>query len=311
MSDSQIKADHNANLHRLLQIAASLLLLTGFTFWPAAQPQPLKLAIGVVTKVIDGDTSEVSYVSGGEGLPASIRAYLVNVPKTGECFGAEATKGALELLLGRTVWLKNQGRVISNQLLAFVYLDSDQQALFQAIMLSQGSTKANVQYPEEQPFSSRVNALENEARSAPRGLWQACSTTSAQVVINEFDLNPPGDDRSVLEWVELFNVSDQDVDIGGWTVSTTHGDTVTVAIPAKTILKGKSYYVVERSGWLDNEDELLVLRNAHRQEVDRTLKASDTSNDARSWSRCPNGKDTNSDADWRFINSTKGQPNGC
>lgn len=109
MSDSQIKADHNANLHRLLQIAASLLLLTGFTFWPAAQPQPLKLAISVVTKVIDGDTFEVSYVSGGEGLPSSIRAYLVNAPKTGECFGAEATKGALELLLGHTVWLKHKG----------------------------------------------------------------------------------------------------------------------------------------------------------------------------------------------------------
>mgnify|MGYP001773498066 CR=1 FL=1 len=144
MSDNQIKAGHNANLHRLLQVVASLLLLASFTFWPAAQPQPLKLAISIVTKVIDGDTFEVSHVSGGEGLPSSIRAYLVNAPKTGECFRAEATKGALELLLGRTVWLKHQGRVISNQLLAFVYLDSDQQALFQAIMLSQGLTKANV-----------------------------------------------------------------------------------------------------------------------------------------------------------------------
>jgi hypothetical protein len=156
-----------------------------------------------------------------------------------------------------------------------------------------------------------VNALENEARTAPRGLWKARSSTSAQIIINEFDLNPPGDDRSMLEWVELFNVSDQDVDIGGWTVSTTHGETVTVTIPAKTILKGKSYYVVEHSDWLDNEGELLILRNANRQEMDLTLQASDTANDARSWSRCPNGKDTNSDADWRFINSTKGQANSC
>jgi endonuclease YncB( thermonuclease family) len=311
MSESQIKAGHNANLHRFLQVVVSLLLLAGFTLWPAAQPQPLKLAIGVVTKVIDGDTFEVSYVSDGEGLPTSIRAYLASAPKTGECFGAEATQGALALLLGRTVWLKHQGRAISNRLLAFVYLDGDQQALFQAIMLSQGLAKANVQYPEEQAFSSRVNALENEARTAPRGLWKARSSTSAQIIINEFDLNPPGDDRSMLEWVELFNVSDQDVDIGGWTVSTTHGETVTVTIPAKTILKGKSYYVVEHSDWLDNEGELLILRNANRQEMDLTLQASDTANDARSWSRCPNGKDTNSDADWRFINSTKGQANSC
>jgi endonuclease YncB( thermonuclease family) len=308
------RANAYSNLHRLLQFSAFLFLLTSFTLWPAMQPQPSRLAVGVITKAIDGDTFEVAYVNGGEGLPSKIRAYLINAPEIGECYTAEAAQGAATLLVSRTVWLKHQGRLNAGRLLALIYLDSDQQALFQAILLSQGLARADVRHPEEQPFSSRVSALQNEAQVAKRGLWGACSSPAVppvQVVINEFDLNPPGDDRSVLEWVELFNVSDQDVDIGGWTISTTHGDTVTVTIPAKTILKGKSYYIVERSGWLDNEGELLILRNANRQEIDRTLKASDTANDGRSWSRCPNGEDTNSDADWRLVNSTKGRANVC
>ena len=53
---------------------------------------------------------------------------------------------------------------------------------------------------------------------------------SPKIYINEVELNPPGNDNSltVKEWIELYNPNDFDVDLSGWTISTTHGVTVTI-----------------------------------------------------------------------------------
>ena len=48
----------------------------------------------------------------------------------------------------------------------------------------------------------------------------AQSSMADHVVINEVDINPPGDDfSSPKEWVELYNPTENDVDIGGWKIA--------------------------------------------------------------------------------------------
>ena len=64
-------------------------------------------------------------------------------------------------------------------------------------------------------------------------------------------------------------------------------------------LKGYWTYVHSRQ-WLDNEDELIILKDTEGIEADSTLVASDTDDDNRYWTRYPDGLDTNSDSDWRF-----------
>ncbi|HID26972.1 MAG TPA: lamin tail domain-containing protein, partial [Methanosarcinales archaeon] len=58
------------------------------------------------------------------------------------------------------------------------------------------------------------------------------------IVINEVELNPPGNDNylSIKEWIELYNPNLNSIDIGGWTLETTHGKTVTVTIPYGTTI---------------------------------------------------------------------------
>jgi len=139
------------------------------------------------------------------------------------------------------------------------------------------------------------------------------STTLNSVVINEVELNPPGNDNSldVEEWVELYNPMSKSVDISGWMLSTTHGETVSVSIPQGTVIGADSYYVYGRGAqWLDNDDESIILDDASGREIDRTPKMSDADNDGRSWQRYPNGKDTDTAADWSFRTSTKGASNG-
>jgi sugar-specific transcriptional regulator TrmB len=129
------------------------------------------------------------------------------------------------------------------------------------------------------------------------------------VVINEVEQNPAGTDYG-YEWVELYNPTDQPVDIGGWTLSTTHGVTVTLLIPDGPIIYPGEYLVYSYTGqWLDNEDESVILRDASGIIVDETPLLNDPYNDDWAWSRHPNGIDTDSALDWVFQPSTMGYAN--
>ncbi len=141
----------------------------------------------------------------------------------------------------------------------------------------------------------------------------SASSPTEHVVINEFDQNPPGWDYMGGEWVELFNLADNDVNIGGWKLSTTHEETVTVTIPEGTKIAAEEFWVyTHETLWLDNEDESIILYDSDGNEIDRTRTTKDTEDDKGCWARYPNGNDTDSDTDWRFVSSrlsTKGYSN--
>ena len=126
--------------------------------------------------------------------------------------------------------------------------------------------------------------------SSSTSSFEVVASTSGQVVINEFELNPPGNDNylNVEEWVELYNPTSESIDISGWTLSTIGGETVTVSIPEGTMVDANGYYVFRRgSQWLDNNAEAVILRDAEGDEVDRTPARSDGDNDDYSWARYP------------------------
>jgi len=139
---------------------------------------------------------------------------------------------------------------------------------------------------------------------------EANAPTPDHVVINEFEQNPPGKDAG-HEWVELYNPTTNDLNISGWMVTATHGEQATATISEGTFIAAREFYVVTyESEWLDNENEVIVLRDANGNEVDKTLNASDTQNDHLCWARYPNGQDADLNADWRFQRSTRDKFNG-
>ena len=135
-------------------------------------------------------------------------------------------------------------------------------------------------------------------------------TGTDHIVINEIEQNPTGTDAG-NEYVELYNPTLRSVDISGWTLSTTAGETVTLTILSGTVIQLKGYYLVTSgSQWLDNSGESVILKNFSGNEVDRTPSFSDADNDGWSWQRYPNGQDTDLTADWAFRLSTRGVSNG-
>ncbi|MCE9652156.1 MAG: lamin tail domain-containing protein [Nitrosarchaeum sp.] len=145
------------------------------------------------------------------------------------------------------------------------------------------------------------------------GLVLTANAQSANhVVINEIDINPPGDDsKSISEWVELYNPTSSKIDISGWQIASTTGLKKTLTIPTGTFIEpGKFLTFSYQSLWFTDNNEIVELKDKNAMVVDKTPLFSDILNDFSSWQRIYDGYDTDNVSDWKFVISTAGSSNG-
>jgi len=140
----------------------------------------------------------------------------------------------------------------------------------------------------------------------------AQSLMADHVVINEIDINPPGDDSaSPSEWVELYNPTDSDLDIGGWKIASTTVLKQTFSIPTGTVIEAGQFLTYSyKTVWFTDTNEVVELRDENGIVVDTTPLLSDIKNDFTSWQRIYDGYDLDSIDDWKFENSNAGSSNG-
>ena len=132
------------------------------------------------------------------------------------------------------------------------------------------------------------------------------------VVINEVDINPPGDDAaSVTEWVELYNPTDSEIDLSGWKIAATTVLKQTLTISdGTTIEPGQFLTYSHKTVWFTDIGESVELRNNSGLIIDKTPLLSDTQNSFTSWQRIYDGYDSDNADDWKFVISTAGSSNG-
>ena len=137
-------------------------------------------------------------------------------------------------------------------------------------------------------------------------------TSSDNVVINELDVNPPGNDAlSVSEWVELYNPTDSDIDLSDWQIASTTVLKKTMIIPDGTIIEPGQFLTYSyQSVWFTDSNESVELRDENGIIVDKTPALADIQNDFTSWQRIYDGFDFDSFDDWKFATSTAGSSNG-
>ena len=140
----------------------------------------------------------------------------------------------------------------------------------------------------------------------------AQSSIADHIVINEVDINPPGDDSaSPSEWIELYNPTDSNVDIGGWKIASTTVLKQTFSIPIGTVIEaGKFLTYSYKTVWFTDTNEIVELRDKNGIVVDNTPLLSDIKSDFSSWQRIYDGFDLDSVDDWKFENSNAGSSNG-
>ena len=138
------------------------------------------------------------------------------------------------------------------------------------------------------------------------------SQLANHVVINEIDINPPGDDSTnISEWVEIYNPTSSSVDIGGWQIASTTTLKKTMTIPSGTIIgPGKFMTFSYQPIWFTDISEIVELRNKNGTTIDKTALLTDIKNDFNSWQRIYDGFDSDTSNDWKFATSTAGASNG-
>lgn len=140
----------------------------------------------------------------------------------------------------------------------------------------------------------------------------AYAQLSDGVVINEVEINPPGDDAtSISEWVELYNPTSSSVDISGWKIASTTVLKKTMTIPSGEIIKPGQFKTYSyQSVWFTDSGESVELRNPDGVVIDKTPILTDIQNGFASWQRIYDGYDLDSYDDWKFVTSTAGSSNG-
>ena len=137
-------------------------------------------------------------------------------------------------------------------------------------------------------------------------------TSPGHVVINEFEINPPGDDSaSISEWVELYNPTDSEINLGGWEIASTTVFKKTMTILAGTTIQPGEFLTYSyHSVWFTDSNESVELRDENGIVIDKTPLLSDLENDFTSWQRFYDGYDLDGSGDWKFVTSTAGSSNG-
>lgn len=145
---------------------------------------------------------------------------------------------------------------------------------------------------------------------------QNISYSSRDVVINEL-VSDPNDDIDAVEWVELFNNTDNNINLTGWTLE--DGAEQVTSLSGNIVAAG--FYVIDSpKGKLNNTGDIVILKSPDGEIIDQITYGSwddgEISNNApkaaspKSLARKIDGSDTNHDElDFVVTNPTKGRAN--
>lgn len=164
-----------------VELAAVFASLTPTPSLSKPQPKvlPLQIESAQVTRVVDGDTIELS-------TGQKLRYIGIDTPETVhpqkgvQCFGAAASAENKRLVENKTVYLVKDVSETDRygRLLRYVYLspEASVSGMVNALLVQGGFAKAS-SYPPDITHQKELQNLEAEARSTNRGLWSPeCQT---------------------------------------------------------------------------------------------------------------------------------------
>jgi len=138
------------------------------------------------------------------------------------------------------------------------------------------------------------------------GIVALCGQALGNVVINEVELSPP-DNGTV--WVELYNSGPDAVDLSGWTVRIEDKPWAGRIPVSGTIGPGQFYVAEGQSSWITSGNGTVYLLNAEGIVTDKTPETTDKGQSDFTYGRFPDGRKTDTRADFFFMMASKGRSN--
>jgi micrococcal nuclease len=178
----------------------------GLTF---SLDNPLNMQSATVTRVIDGDTIELS--SGDK-----VRLLGINAPESGLMCAYDAQLKLSELVFNKTVYLEmdEEDTDAYGRLLRYVWIDDN---LVNAVLIEEGLAHVYV-YGAELKHADIFYSAQDEAIAKESCLWEASDYKDCITIVT-FNYDAPGDDNDNLnqEFVKLKN-NCEDLNLNGWTI---------------------------------------------------------------------------------------------
>ena len=144
----------------------------GLAVPPAAQS-------ATVERVVDGDTVVLRGTGSGPlpGRSTKVRLLEIDAPEVSgrpECFGQEATERVEELLpRGARVRVEADRELQDQYGRTLLYVWTDSGASVQEVLVREGAVRTVLFRPNDR-YIRDLRAVEDQARTARRGLWGAC-----------------------------------------------------------------------------------------------------------------------------------------
>ena len=164
-------------------LSVLILILAFVFFYSRSENSNSDFISATVTRVIDGDT----LIANVNGENRRVRLLGVDTPETVhpnkpvQFYGREASNFTKNNLTGKNIWLEYDVSPLDkyNRHLAYLWFEIPEtvnkknirQKMFNAILISNGYAKTMNIKPNSK-YASFFKQLENEARSAKKGLWQ-------------------------------------------------------------------------------------------------------------------------------------------
>jgi len=263
------------------RLAFALIAVVSSVAGFALPPCPPPNIMAEVIRVIDGDTIVVRILKVPDGhflavgAEESVRYIGVDAPEPQEPLGPLATELNRLLVEGRVVYLELDEDTHDDygRLLAYVYLDPQGNLMVNLVLIALPfvGTRAYLGTMRYAEVFSHVDKMPLPCRPA--------------VVISAVLPNPSGLEPDE-EWIELKNVGQVPVDIGGWKITDEEG---WYTIPKGTILMpGQTWRVYGRTYnpagntkglYLANSGDCVLLFDANGNLIDRCCWSRDPGRD--------------------------------
>ena len=166
-------------------------------------------SLATVTRVIDGDTIEVSQ----NGQTFTVSYIGINAPALNECYGQQAMQANSALLAGKPVIIEKDVTDVNAAGAAPRYVYLPDARMVNEELLKSGMAVAITQLPDTK-YQAGLNALSSAAQAAKKGGWARCgwqATASNVAKIDgciAIDMNDLASRQATLPQFGLLNAGD-------------------------------------------------------------------------------------------------------
>ncbi len=205
--------------------------------------QTLNASAATVVMVKDGDTIVVDVAT---LTNVTVKLLGVDTPedvdprKPVQFYSLQAASFTARMLTGKRVYLTYDAQNVFDRTLAYVWIKSgDKYVMFNALLIINGYGQYYSKYKFRKDYMDLFEKFQQYAQEQNIGMWKEPSMVGKAISLTIASVEYRGSD----EYVQIKNVSNEQINLKGWKIASMPIDKQIFAFPDITLQPGESVYV--------------------------------------------------------------------